>query len=182
MDYKKIITNQDTRFKILGLLNWVPDSIMLRLQYRIKMGFWPDFKHPTRFTEKLQLYKMKYRNPVMHQCVDKYEVRKYVESKGLGHILNELYGVYDTPEEINFNALPEQFVVKTTDGGGGLNIIVVKDKATADFDDIKLKLSHWLNRKRGGKTFGREWAYEGKYPSRIIIEKYLEDSTGGQFE
>ena len=110
---------------------------MLRLQYRIKMGFWPNFKHPTRFTEKLQLYKMKYRNPVMHQCVDKYEVRKYVESKGLGHILNELYGVYDRPEDIGFSTLPQQFVVKTTDGGGGLNVIVVKDKETIDVNDIR---------------------------------------------
>lgn len=178
MDYKKVIKSQDVRFKILGLLNWVPDPVMLRLQYRIKMGFWPDFKHPKRFTEKLQLYKMKYRNPMMHQCVDKYEVRKYVEGKGLGHILNELYGVYDTPEEIDFDALPNQFVVKTTDGGGGLNVIVVKDKTSADFDGIRADLSHWIHQKRGGRTFGREWAYEGDTPSRIIIEKYLEDQSG----
>lgn len=119
MNYKKIFRSQQLRFRIMRMLQWVPDSVMLRVQYRIKMGFWPDFKHPKRFTEKLQLYKMKYRNPVMHQCVDKYEVRKYVESKGLGHILNELYGVYDKPEEINFDALPDKFVMKTTTGGGG---------------------------------------------------------------
>ena len=71
MNYKKVIRSQELRFKILRLFNWVPDSIMLRLQYRIKMGVWPDFKHPTRFTEKLQLYKMRYRNPVMFQCVGK---------------------------------------------------------------------------------------------------------------
>ena len=93
MDYKKIFKNQSLRFSILHAPEWIPDSVMLRFQYRIQIGFWPDFKHPKRFTEKLQLYKMKYRNPVMHQCVDKYEVRKYVESKGLGHILNEyIYG------------------------------------------------------------------------------------------
>ena len=68
----------------------------------------------------------------MHQCVDKYEVRKYVESKGLGHILNELYGVYDSPNEIDFEKLPEKFVMKTTTGGGGLNVIVVKDKSKTD--------------------------------------------------
>lgn len=179
MNYKRIIRSQNLRFRILRWLNWVPDSLMLRVQYRIKMGFWPDFKHPTRFTEKLQLYKMKYRNPVMHQCVDKYEVRKYVESKGLGHILNELYGVYDRAADIDFSTLPDKFVIKTTDGGGGLNVIVVRDKMTADLDEIKHKLSLWVGRKKVGTSAGREWAYEGKYPSRIIIEKYLEDQMGG---
>lgn len=179
MNYKKIIKSQDMRFKILGLLKWVPDSVMLRLQYRIKMGFWPNFKHPQRFTEKLQLYKMKYRNPVMHQCVDKYEVHKYVESKGLGHILNELYGVNDKPDEIDYSVLPDKFVIKTTDGGGGLNVIVVKDKTIADIEDISKKLRLWNGRKKSGASAGREWAYEGNYPSRIIIENYLEDSRGG---
>ena len=179
MNYKKIIRSQNLRFKILSLLSWVPDSLMVRLQYRIKMGFWPNLKHPTRFTEKLQLYKIKYRNPVMHQCVDKYEVRKYVESKGLGHILNELYGVYNTPDEIDFSVLPNQFVIKTTNGGGGLNVIVVKDKITADLSDIMQKITLWHNQKSEATSAGREWAYEGKYPSRIIIEKYLEDKIGG---
>lgn len=179
MDYKKIVKDQDTRFKILNMLSWVPDSIMLRFQYRIQLGRWPDFKHPKRFTEKLQLYKMKYRNPIMHQCVDKYEVRKYVESKGLGHILNELYGVYNSPEDIDFSKLPNQFVIKTTDGGGGLNVIVVKDKSKEDIQTIYEKLRLWLNNKKSAAAAGREWAYISDYPSRIIIEKYLEDKTGG---
>ena len=93
MDYKRIIKSQPLRFAILRFLSFVPDAIMLTFQYRIKFGRWPNLKHPKRFTEKLQLYKMKYRNPVMHQCVDKYEVRKYIEGKGLGTILNRLYGV-----------------------------------------------------------------------------------------
>lgn len=182
MDYKKIIRNQRLRFQILNALSWVPDSIMLKIQYRIKMGFWPDFQHPKRFTEKLQLYKMKYRNPVMHQCVDKYEVRKYVERKGLGHILNELYGVYDKPEDIDFSILPQQFVIKTTDGGGGQNVIVVRDKNTADFRDIMHKLRTWNSQKNSGASFGREWAYKGEFHPRIIIEKYLEDDMGGQIK
>lgn len=178
MNYKKIFSSQKTRFAILRALNWVPDSIMLRIQYRIKMGFWPDFKHPKRFTEKLQLYKMKYRNPVMHQCVDKYEVRKYVEGKGLGHILNELYGIFERPEEIDFDTLPEKFVMKTTTGGGGQNVIVVTDKSTCDFDVLRKKLALWEGANNLGALAGREWAYKECKP-RIIIEKYLEDKVGG---
>ena len=177
MDYKDIIKDQQLRFKILRLLQWVPDNIMLRLQFRIKMGFWPDFKHPMRFTEKLQLYKMKYRNPVMHQCVDKYEVRKYIESKGWGSILNELYGVYDSSNEIDFNELPRKFVLKTTTGGGGQNVIIVTDKYTCDLNELKKRLAKWESANNLGALAGREWAYQN-CKSRIIAERLLENSTG----
>lgn len=179
MNYKKIIRSQKTRSKILYLFSWVPDSIMLRMQYRIKMGFWPNFKHPKRFTEKMQLYKMKYRNPVMAQCVDKYEVRKYVEGKGLGHILNKLLGVYDSVSEINFDKLPSKFVTKTTNGGGGLNVLLVKDKSSCNFKEIKQKLLSWGagKERKHKKSLGREWAYTGIKKSRIIIEELLEDNS-----
>ena len=150
--------------------------MMLRIQYRIKMGFWPDFRHPTRFTEKLQLYKMRYRNPVMTQCVDKYEVRKYVEGKGLGHILNELYGVYDSFGYIDFESIPDSFVVKSTTGGGGFNVIVVKDKNTCDWNKIGTKVNAWGDHRKGTISPGREWAYSGMGSARIVVEKYLEDA------
>lgn len=175
MDYKKLIRSQKLRFRIMHYLSWVPDSVMLRVQYRIKMGFWPDFKHPKRYTEKLQLYKMRYRNPVMPQCVDKYEVRKYVKSKGLGQILNELYGVYDSFDEIDFNSLPDKFVIKSTTGGGGFNVIAVKDKNTCNWEEIGLNVNAWGQHKKGTVNPGREWAYSDMDKTRIIIEKYLED-------
>lgn len=175
MDYKKIISSQKLRIKILHAFDWLPDSIMLRMQYRIKMGFWPDFKHPKRYTEKLQLYKMYYRNKTMWQCVDKFDVRKYVEKKGLGNILTTLYGVYNKPQEIDFNVLPNKFIIKKTDGGGGLNVILVKDKRTADYVDIMKKLTFWTGTIIKKYSSGREWAYTGIKQSRIIIEELLED-------
>lgn len=178
MDYKKIVGNQDKRLRILSVLSWVPDAIMLRIQYRIKFGFWPDFKHPKRYTEKLQLYKMKYRNPVMGQCVDKYEVRAYVEGKGLGNILNHCYGIYDNANDIDIDSLPKSFVAKTTDGGGGLNVIIVRDKNNIDIEQFRKDLNHWK-----GNLFkmdpGREWAYTQMKSSRIIVEELLEDDTTG---
>lgn len=178
MDYKKIVGNQDKRLKILNLLSWVPDSVMLRIQYRIKFGFWPDFKHPRRYTEKIQLYKMKYRNPIMGQCVDKYEVRAFVEGKGLGDILNQCYGIYDDANDIDIDSLPKSFVAKTTDGGGGLNVIIVRDKNKIDEEQFKKDLNHWK-----GNLFkldpGREWAYTQMKSSRIIVEALLEDDTTG---
>ena len=178
MNYKKIIHSQKMRFRILHLFDWLTDSVMLRLQYRIKMGFWPDFKHPKRYTEKLQLYKMRYRNPIMAQCVDKYEVRKYVENKGLGYILNELYGIYESFDEIDFNSLPDKFVIKATTGGGGFNVIIVKDKKSCNREELKSKVISWEPHKKGAVSFGREWAYSGVGKTRIIIEQYLEDPQG----
>lgn len=177
MDYKRVIKSQRTRFKILKALKWVPDSLMVRLQYRIHMGFWPDLRHPRRFTEKLQVYKLKYRNPLMCQCVDKYNVREYVKSKGLGHILNDCYGVYDCVGDINLASLPEQFVAKTTDGGGGFNIKIVKDKAKLDETTFKSELNSWLGINKINP--GREWAYTGIKQSRIIIEKILKQNEKG---
>ena len=128
MNYKKIISSQELRFFILKTLSFIPDKKMLNWQYRIKTGRKIDFKMPQRYTEKLQLYKMYYRNPILGKCVDKYHVREYVESKGLSNILNVLYGVYDDVSAIDFTKLPNEFVIKTTDGGGGENNLICTDK------------------------------------------------------
>ena len=102
MDYKKIVKSRKLRFLILNCCSWVPDSIMLRVQYYIKMGRRLSLKHPRRFSEKLQWYKLYYRNPLMFTCVDKYDVRGYISSKGYSDLLNECYGVYDSARDIPF--------------------------------------------------------------------------------
>ena len=179
MNYKKIIKSQQLRFGILKALSFVPDAWMLRLQYWVKMGRWLDLKNPKRFTEKLQWYKLYYRDPIMGQCVDKYGVREYVESKGLGHILNELYGVYDDVSEIDFDALPNQFVIKTTDGGGGQNVFICKDKSKVDWTESSKEIATWKDRKE--INAGREWAYTQMPKSRYIVEQYIDagDNVGG---
>ena len=175
MEYKKIIKSQKIRFTILNLLSWIPDRLMIKIQYRIKLGRKLNLKNPKRFTEKLQWYKLYYRNPIMHQCVDKYEVRKFVEQKGLKNILNELYGVYVDEKKREYDKLPNKFVIKTTSGGGGQNILICNDKNALDKNDTNKKIKQWLNIKNR-KSFGREWAYEGN-TNKIIIEKYLEGNN-----
>lgn len=128
MNYKKIIKSRETRIKLLSLLNFIPDKTMIKLQYYIKTGRRLNLKHPQRYTEKLQWYKLYYRDPLMQQCSDKYDVREYVKSKGLGHILNECYGVYERVEDIDFDSLPNQFVLKDTLGGGGNSVIICRKK------------------------------------------------------
>ena len=172
IDYKKIFKNQKLRFRILNMLSFVPDKTMVKIQYRIKLGRKLNLKNPKRFTEKLQWYKLYYRKPIMHQCVDKYEVRDYVKSKGLGDILNKLYGVYNSPDEIDFEKLPKKFVIKTTSGGGGENVLLCDDKSKLDINETKEKLRYWLTL-NPKKSFGREWAYEGT-KNKLVIEKLLE--------
>lgn len=175
MNYKKILKSQDLRFRILGMLKWVPDSVMLRLQYKIKLGRWPNLKNPKRWTEKLQTYKMVYRNPILHKCVDKYEVRDYVKSKGYESLLVRLYGVWKNSDEIDFAKLPKSFILKTTDGGGGLSVYIVKDKETEDLNFVRDKLMSWQKREK--VDVGREWAYTGIKETRIIAEQLLVNSN-----
>lgn len=175
MNYKKILKSRRLRLRILKALSMVPDKSMLKIQYKLQLGRWPDFKTPKRFTEKIQLYKMHYRNPLMHICVDKYKVRDFIEKKGLGNYLVKLYGVYDDARNIDFNQLPERFVIKTNDGGGGNNIIICKNKSQLNIEDTINKVNSWLDVKSINP--GREWAYTGIDRSRIIVEEFLENTS-----
>lgn len=174
MNYKKLIRSRALRIKILSLLNWIPDSIMIPLQYRIHTGRRLNLKNPQRFTEKLQLYKLKYRNPLMLRCTDKYEVRSVVEEMGLADILIPLIGVYDSAEAIDFESLPMQFVAKTTDGGGGNQVFICRNKRELDKNEFFSKVSEWFKAPKA-KNAGREWAYENGYPRRVVIEQLISD-------
>ncbi|PXV62183.1 teichuronopeptide biosynthesis TupA-like protein [Dysgonomonas alginatilytica] len=172
MDYKKIFKSQKLRFFILRMLFWVPDSIMLKIQYKVKMNRCLDLKKPKRFTEKIQHYKMYYRNAEMLPCTDKYQVRQFVESRVGNKYLNELLGVYADATEINWSELPAKFVLKTTDGGGGENVIICKDKSTLEINETIKRLNSWRN--KGSSSLSREWAYE-QATSLIIAEAFLEN-------
>ena len=181
MNYKKIIRSRALRLAILRFLAFVPDELMLRVQYRIKTGRKLNLRKPVRFTEKLQWYKLYYRNPLMIQCVDKYDVRAYVKSKGLETILIPCFGVYDSPEEIDWEGLPSQFVMKDTLGSGGASVIIVKDKAASDLRELKKRAQQWVSIDAHKPDGGREWPYYSGNKHRIIIEKYIEadEDKGG---
>jgi hypothetical protein len=169
MDYKRIFKNQKMRFKILSLLNFLPDKSMLQLQYRIKTGRQLNLKSPKRYTEKLQWYKLFYRDPLMTKCSDKFEVRDYVKSKGLDEILNPLYGVYDNVENINFDVLPNSFAIKHTNGSGAN--LFIQDKNKVNINNMRNTLKGWMA--KNNIYYGREWCYYN-VKSRIIIEKLID--------
>ena len=176
--YKNIIKNPATRKKILNLLRFMPDSLMLRLQYRIKLHRSLNLNNPKRFTEKIQWYKINYRNPLMHQCVDKFLVREYVKSKGLEKIIVPLIGKFKTVQDVDFATLPDKFVIKTTHGGGGLNVVVCTDKSKLNIEELRKKLS-FPPHKVKSRTMGREWAYYGLEPG-IVVEELLENNENSE--
>ena len=176
MNIKSIITSQRVRHLLMKSFFWMPDYLMLSIQYYLISHRWPNLKSPQRFTEKIQWYKMNYRNPIILQCVDKFSVRKYVEDKlGNDNILNQLYQVCSSADEIDFSALPNQFVVKTTDGGNGDNVLIVRNKKELNIPKAIRLINSWRNKKY--YVVSREWAYKGAKKSQIIVEKYLEDKN-----
>lgn len=171
MDYKKIFKTRRARARMLRKLRLIPDKPMLRLQYRIKMGKGLHLRKPELFTEKLQWYKLYYRDPLMKRCVNKLEVREFVKERGLEDILIPLIASYEKPTDIDWNSLPEQFVMKTAQGGGGLSVVVCADKSKTSLEELQKKL-WFVNDRVGERNGGREWAYYG-IRTGILVEQRL---------
>ena len=147
-------------------------KLAIQLQYLGSFGRLPDLKRPKTINEKMQYLKLyTYKDdPLITQCADKYAVREYIHRKDLDPIMPELYGVYRTAEEIEWDKLPEKFVLKCNHGSG-FNILC-KDKSILDVEMAKEKLTGWL-----ATEFGRR-SLEPHYKSisrRIIAEEYLGD-------
>lgn len=168
--YKKIFRSKKLRFRILSMMRLVPDKPMLKLQYRIKCGRPLNLESPQRYTEKIQWYKLFYRDLAMQQCADKFLVRDYVRDKGLASILNELYGVFESPEQINLDKLPEKFVLKLSNGSS--TNLICRDKAALNPEEVKQTFRDFL--RQSGSSAGREWVYQGGKPV-IVAEELLED-------
>lgn len=171
MDYKKIFKNKKLRFKILSLLRFIPDKTMLKIQYWVKHNRRLDLKNPKRFTEKIQWYKLNYKNNLMPICSDKFLVRQYVKDKGLGDILNEMYCVFEKPQDICFNKLPDKFVLKLSNGSG--TNVFCRDKSLLELDSIKQKFFEFMLAVKSDA--GREWPYI-KSKSVIVAERLLQES------
>jgi len=156
-------------------LNWVPSEPYLKIYYRLAMGKKLNLRHPQTFNEKLQWLKLYDQKPIYTTMVDKNAAKKYVaDIIGNTYIIPTL-GVWDTPEDIDFDKLPDKFVLKTTHDSGGIRMIDKKkgyDRAAINaFFSTRLSKSLY-NRMR-------EWPYKDVKP-RIIAEEYLEDSLTGE--
>lgn len=150
-------------------------SIMASLWYAFRIGNLPNLKRPSNVNElwiSINLKAMKNPNDraLRIKCADKYAIRQYVIDKGYGDTLNDYYGVYDSFDEIDFDSLPKQFVLKMTTACG-MNFIC-KDKTQLDIENLRNIVDNWYQNLEGFGLKTAEWHYVEIKP-RLIVEKYL---------
>lgn len=151
---------------------WLDDKFWLEYYFYKYFGRKLDLTTPKTFNERIQWMKLYDRNPIYINLSDKYLVREYVAEKIGSSYLNELVGIYRTPEEINWSSIPNKFALKANHGSGWN--IICEDKENIDSDKAEVKLRDWMHQ-NFYKRF-REWQYKRINP-KIIIEKYIENST-----
>lgn len=156
-----------------GKLNWMPDKMYLKLLVSCSLGYKVNLDDPKTYNEKLQWLKLYDRKPLYTQLVDKYAVREYISEKiGEDYLIPLVGGPWDSVDEIDFDSLPEAFVLKTTHDSGG--VVICRDKQSFDIEAAKQKLEKRL--RRNFYWAGREWPYKNVKP-RIIAEKYMADEN-----
>lgn len=152
----------------------VRDDLYLRVRFRLIFGYPMDIENPQGFNEKINWLKLYDRNPLYPKLVDKAEAKDYVSSIIGDDAIILTYGVWNSFDDIDFDTLPNQFVLKSTNGGGGTGVVICKDKASFDKAYAKRKLEKSM---KSNWRYEREWVYQDLKP-RIIAEEYLFNEDG----
>ena len=158
-----------------NFFNFLSDKTFLQLMFYVNMDKKLDLKNPKTFNEKLQLLKLYNRDSKHTTMVDKYQVREYISEKFGEEYLIPLLGVWDDPAKIDFEALPQKFVLKCNHNSG-LGMCICIDKEKLDIQKVKNELARGL--KQNYYLSGREWPYKN-VPRRIICEQFMTD-TGSE--
>ena len=141
------------------------------------VGYFPNFKNPKTFNEKLNWMKINYYNPIEKICIDKCEFKKYIKEKlGDGYTI-PLIGVYDDVNDIDFDSLPDKFVIKTTTNGDNEGILIVKDKKKLDINATKAEFNNLIQEWRKSYYTIMSAGYKEIKP-RVLIEEYKEQING----
>lgn len=174
----RFLWDSDYRFLVSAGRGWkadLPAADFLKRMYRICMGRELDLENPRTYTEKLQWLKLYDHRPEYTTMVDKYAVKQYVAEKIGAEYVVPLLGVWERAEDIDFEVLPQRFVLKTTHDSG--SYVVCKDKSQLDIPAARKRMAKFLKRKYYNTN--REWPYKNVTP-RIIAESYMEDSRYGE--
>ena len=170
MDSKKIINYLLLKFGFV-----LPDKLYLGLLLKTRCGYWPNWSAPKTYNEKLQWLKLYNRRPEYSKMVDKFAVKEYVASLIDKKYIIPTLGVWDKPEEIDWDSLPSSFVLKTTHGGGNTGVVICRNKESLDKQEAITKLRSSL--KQDLYKTVREWPYKN-VPRRIIAEQFIEGENG----
>lgn len=155
----------------------MPDRQYLEWIYRLRLHKKLHLDNPRTFTEKLQWLKLYYRKPELTLMVDKVKAKEYVAERIGSKYIIPTYGVWDNPDEIDFDKLPNQFVLKCNHDSA--DIVICKDKNSLDIHSVREKLRRGL--KRNYYKLSREWAYKD-VPRKILAEKYMTDESGTELK
>ena len=155
------------------LLKILPTKIALYIMYFHRYHKILNLRNPKYFGEKIQWIKLNGKVEELGPYVDKYEVKKYVKKMIGDKYLAKTYGIYDSPEEINYDELPSQFVMKCTNGTQ--QIIICRDKSKLNYQDANMQMKKWI--RSDFYRVKREYQYRN-VKNRILIEEYLEDDSG----
>lgn len=158
---------------------FIPTKLYLYLKFYIQMGYTLSLKNPKTFSEKIQWLKLHDRGNILYQrLVDKSSVKEYVSSILGDEFLIQTLGVFDAVSLIRYDDLPQQFVIKTTDGGGG-NVFICKDKNATKFENVLL----FFDRIKTANIYRyfREWPYKN-IKRRYIVEPYLQSIDGTLYD
>ena len=173
----KYVTDSDYRFMIKSNTTGCPkmsDEDFLRRKFKVCMGCELDLENPKTFNEKLQWLKLYNRRPEYTMMVDKYLVRDYIREKLGEKYLIPLIGAWDSPDEIDFDSLPDKFVLKCNHNSG-VGMYICRDKSKMDVEKIKSELRKGLA--QDYYLMGREWPYKN-VKRKIICEKFMSDAPG----
>lgn len=154
---------------------WIPDVLLIKLQYYKHFGKRLNLKDPKTFNEKLNWSKLYDRNPLYTQMADKCGMKKYVADKVGKEFVIPVLGVWEHFDEIDFGKLKFPFVLKTTHDSGG--VVICKNESSFDKSAVREKLENSL--KRDFFLCNREWCYKD-VPRRIIAEEYVVDDKDGE--
>ena len=166
---KKIIRKINNKLFVKGFYNYLSDEEYLKKKYKNKFGIELDLNNPITFNEKLQWLKIHDRKDLYTKMVDKYEAKKYVEGLIGKEYIIPMLGIYENFDEINFNELPDKFVIKCTHDSGGL--VICDDKFKLNIKKARRKINKSL--RKNYFYSGREWPYKNVKP-RVIIEEFLD--------
>lgn len=148
-------------------------KLVVSIRYLFRFGTLPNLSNPKSLNEKILYLKLNSDTSRWTYLADKYKVREYVKFCGLQDILIPLYGIWKHPSEIDFNLLPQQFMIKANNGDGkGTNKVINKDQLSkTDYQNLYMILEEWISRKNIG-ALSAEPQYKN-IPPRIIAEKVL---------
>lgn len=170
----------DPQHIVYALLHRMPwlirnDEKYLSALYRLNFGVKPNLKNPTKFSEKIQWLKLHDHNPIYTTLVDKYRVKEYVSQRIGAEYVIPVIAAWDSPFDINWDCLPNQFVLKTNHDGGGHGIVICKEKSTLS----KNKATKELIKSFESSTYlrGREWPYKN-VEKKVFAETFVNDSNG----